>query len=657
MRYPAFPVLLALGLSTAGAQPQLRKEPFQYAGPERASRVEARPPGMRLGLRKPREFALAPLSEAEAARLTGPSTRLRTGVQRALAPHAFAAGAWETTPEGARLWRMAIRSPRSRGLRVEFDDFSVGDGRVWLYDGAQSVGPYTGRGPFGDGHFFTSAVYAESAILEYEPAPDATDELEPPFAIRSVVHQVRSALDATAGRKDPADYCELDPNCYSDWKSTMSSVGQISFVEDGVEALCSGSLLATRDNSSKPYFLTAGHCIHDEAAARTVQAYWTYQTSACAGTPPTSRDASARSTLGAHLIASANLPNGDYSLILLQDVPTGVTFAGWDPGDPPVGTALTGLHHPSGSWKRISFGVRGDDADAEVQGDSAPADKYFQIYYDRGRVEHGSSGSPLFAAPGVVAGSLSYGEVLADGTVCTINPQGSGYSRFSNTYAGVHEYLENLPTSLVTPAKTALTFTVTNHASPAGQAVQLTTQDAAQMTYKLRADASWILLSSTTGTVSAKAPASVTISADAGSIPQPGKYTSTVTVLSGAAPPQYITVTALVKVEQSNVVAAIAPNPVVQGGGQWSFQISLAETAGVATHVTAAKFNGTDYTSSLATWFGATAIGANATIVAPLTGAGLFPAGNQYFEFWGIDDASGQPWYRTAIVAFKNAAQ
>jgi hypothetical protein len=347
MRFLNIPVLLALGLSTAGAQSLLRKEPFQYAGAERASRVEARPPGMRLGLRRPREFALAPLSEAEAARLTGPSTRLRTGVQRALTPHAFAAGTWEITPEATRVWRLALRSPGSKGIRVEFENFSVGDGRVWLHDGANSVGPYTGQGLYGDGHFLSGAIFSQSVILEYEPAVDAPPELEPPFNVRSIVHQVRTPLDASAGQTDPADYCELDANCYSDWRSAMSSVGQISFVEDGVEALCSGSLLATRDNSLKPYFLTAGHCIHDEAAARTVQTYWTYQTPSCGGTPPASRDTSAKSTLGAHLIGSADLSSGDYSLILLQDVPAGVTFAGWDPGGPGVGSDVVGIHHPS----------------------------------------------------------------------------------------------------------------------------------------------------------------------------------------------------------------------------------------------------------------------------------------------------------------------
>ena len=111
-----------LGASIGGAQQISRKEPARYAGTDRASRiVEARPPGMRLGLRKPREFALAPLSEAELSRLAEPSARLKTGIRRALAPHAMATGDWETTPEGARIWRMAIQSPASRGMRVEFD--------------------------------------------------------------------------------------------------------------------------------------------------------------------------------------------------------------------------------------------------------------------------------------------------------------------------------------------------------------------------------------------------------------------------------------------------------------------------------------------------------------------------------------------------------
>jgi hypothetical protein len=431
------------------------------------------------------------------------------------------------------------------------------------------------------------------------------------------------------------------------------TVGQITFVDGPDSFFCSGSLVSTRDNSFKPYFLTAGHCIHSEEAARSVEAYWTYQTAACGVTPPADRSTSTKSTGGAHLIASGGLADGDFSLILLANVPAGVTFSGWDTADPPLGTALAGIHHPSASWKRLSLGQRSGDGTANVEGAVAPGDLFLQVMWNGGRVEHGSSGSPLFSAPGVIVGSLSYGPVLEDGTVCRINPSVAGYSRFSNTYAHVKDYLENFPTDLVVSDKSSLTFASANHNAPAGQAIRLSTQATAQIGYKLRADASWIKLSTFAGNVAANAPASVTVSADTSILAQPGTYKGTVTIFSGAAAPQFLNVTATVAVDQSNVTASVSPNPVVQTTGLWGFQIRLVETAGVATHLTALKFNGEDYTADLPAWFGTTRIGASGTIVAPLSGRGLFPAGEQYFEFYGVDDASGQSWYRVATVTFR----
>jgi hypothetical protein len=411
--------------------------------------------------------------------------------------------------------------------------------------------------------------------------------------------------------------------------------------------------VATRDNSFKPYLLTAGHCIHSEDAARTLEVYWTYQTPSCAAPPPPGRETSEKSSLGAHLIASGAVENGDYSLVLLRDVPNDVTFSGWDAADPPGGTELAGIHHPVGSWKRISFGERVGDATNLVEDMMAPGNLYLQVQWDKGRVEHGSSGSPLFSAPGVIVGSLSYAPFSPNLTVCQITPFMAGYSRFSNTYRQVMDYLENLPAALVLPDRPGVSFTVSNHAAPPGQTVRLTTQSSGQIAFKLRADAPWIRLSAVTGTLSANAPAQVTIAADPSLLEQPGAYSSTVAIFSGAAPPQFINVTATVRVDQSNVAVSIAPNPVPQSGGRWSFQIRLLETGGAATRVTAMKLNGTDYSSSIQSWFGTDHIAASGAIVAALQAAGAFPRGDQYFEFWGIDDAGGQPWYRLATAAFQ----
>ena len=553
---------------------------------------------------------------------------------------------------------MAIRSPGATGIRVEFRNFSAASGSVWLHDGTHFAGPYSGRGLFDNGHFWSGTVFSESVTLEYQPGAEAPEETAPPFEIATIVHRVR-AQNGVAGPLpvpdasvvDAADYCELDPNCYPDWKGAMSIVGQITFEEAGVEYLCSGSAIATRDNSFKPYFLTAGHCINTEDAARTIEAYWTYQTSSCGGAPPASRDTSTKSAVGGHLIDFGTIEQGDYSLVLLPNVPAGVTFSGWDISDPPITTPLVGIHHPSGSWKRISFGERIDDATEDVEGDTAPGNLYFEVLWDNGRTEPGSSGSPIFTSPGVLVGTLTYGPYSPDLSACQIDPSVSGYGRFSNAYQYLKDYLENLPAAEVTPDRAGLSFTVSSHIAPPGQTFRLTTQSTGQITYKLRADAPWIQLSTMTGNVTAGTQAQVTVTVDASQFDQPQQYTGTVTIFSGAAAPQYLNVTAVVSAPQSNVVEKLAPNPAYQSGGQWSFTVQLAETAGVATKVTAMKINGTDYSSSITSWFGTNQIPANGSIQAPLQAPGTFPTGTQYFEFWGVDTASGQTWYRVATVS------
>src|SRR5262249_3384022 len=232
MRIVTFPAwVVTLCASAAFAQTIARKEPAQYTGTERVSRVEARAPGIRLGLRKPREFALAPLSGPETVRMAQPDTRMKAGIHRPLPATALSLGSWETTIEGKRVWRLALRSPESAGLRLEFRNFDVGTGKVWLHDGgSQTAGPYTGRGMYDDGHFWSASVFAESVILEYEPGEGAESNVEPPFEVSTVSHQTRAGLRGTyAANKDTADVCHLDPNCYADWKPAMSMVAHLAY--------------------------------------------------------------------------------------------------------------------------------------------------------------------------------------------------------------------------------------------------------------------------------------------------------------------------------------------------------------------------------------------------------------------------------------------
>ncbi|HEV2688077.1 MAG TPA: hypothetical protein VGV35_05970, partial [Bryobacteraceae bacterium] len=647
-------------------------------GPGTAPVSRTQPPSRSFTLAQPHTLALGALS-AEESKLLGPvGFKQRIGVHRELPSATPDAGVWTTLADGSSIWQLAIKSNGAAGVRVHFSDFSAGAGQVWVHSGNSVDGPYNGDGPYGNGDFWTGTVESESVIIEYQAAPGGDSNALPPFRIRAVAHQASlvsrdiqlpsrplpfTALTADTsstdiGRSiDFAASCNLDVKCYSDWQDAKRSVAHIQFEEtQGPEQgtfLCSASLVATRDNSFKPYLLTAGHCIHDEAAARSLQTFWQYESAGCNLGPPTGRG-TLNSANGGHLLAWGTIPNGDYSLVLLPDVPSGVVFSGWDIADLDIGSGVTGVHHPMGSYKRISFGVTAPSVDVNVEGDPAPAALYTIVNYNQGITQPGSSGSPLFAAPGVVIGMLTYGPAAPGEVLCHIGDTG-GYGKFSNAYVNLRDYLENLPFSIVTPSTTALNFTGRNHVitGSAVQTVTLTVPDTSTVSFKVSPDAPWANVSALTGTVSAASPFKLQVSVDPRYLVAADTYTTTIAIQSGAAPPQFINVKVTMKIDASNVAASAIPNPVLQNGGVWSVKLHLDETNGAATQLTGLRIDGADYSANIASWFGTNRLDANGSIEGAISTSGLVTPVDKYFEFFGQDIASGQRWYRTLTVTFK----
>ena len=168
---------------------------------------------------------------------------------------------------------------------------------------------------------------------------------------------------------------------YTEWAETARSVAHFVFEEDSSSYVCSGTLLRTTMASNIPYFLTADHCIATDAVARTVQSFWQYQTARCNGPAANKRDA--QRTLGARYLVSEGPARGDYSLVRLNSVPSGVTFSGWSTDAVNLGTQLLGIHHPAGDYKRFSRGVR-TTTGSQLAG-ANPA-FYYTVAYDEGLI-------------------------------------------------------------------------------------------------------------------------------------------------------------------------------------------------------------------------------------------------------------------------------
>ena len=248
----------------------------------------------------------------------------------------------------------------------------------------------------------------------------------------------------TAAVETDAADCHLDVNCYPEWSSSATGVAMIVFETSEGSFACSGTLLNNRRQDLTPYFLTAAHCVRTEEEARSVTAFWSYQTRTCNGDLPDLR--SVPRTEGAGLLSTlggADHSGGDMTLLQLEgDLPDDVVFQGWDADPQPVGAQITGIHHPQsddwGFFKRISFGQIIPEA-----GSGTSYDAYFVVSYPvgQGYTEPGSSGSAVFSNSETVVGALSGGDIV--GYACPTEPVRDVITHFSVFYPHIRPFIDS----------------------------------------------------------------------------------------------------------------------------------------------------------------------------------------------------------------------
>jgi uncharacterized protein (TIGR03437 family) len=118
------------------------------------------------------------------------------------------------------------------------------------------------------------------------------------------------------------------------------------------------------------------------------------------------------------------------------------------------------------------------------------------------------------------------------------------------------------------------------------------------------------------------------------------------------------TVTVTAPASASAVVASVSPNPVNRSlFGSWSFVMTLTNESAVSATLTKLSIGGTDYTSSIVSWFGASAIPANKSVSSgSLSFSNLNAPIDQVFAFSGTD-SNGAAWSQQVTVPFTARTQ
>jgi hypothetical protein len=364
---------------------------------------------------------------------SGAKQGLRYGVRRPLpAPlhlrePAAQPAAWTPNGEGGHTATMRISAPGAVGMRLLLHASLPEESRVYLFNAAnpkERYGPFTPKG-----EWWSPSCFGESVVVVVETMDDA-----PNLDIRltEVAHLYRS-LDTLPFAKQAGD-CNNDVACHPEWASAALGVGGLGSISQAGNIWCTGSLLAdTNPATAIPYFVTANHCVGSASQANTVEVYWLFQSPACGESAPDPSTVP-RTTGGAELLVTSTFNTGtDFTLLRLRELPPdGLVYLGFNSAPQALGTPVTCIHHPRGTYKRISFGDFVNTGSPSRGGAPlADPERFLEILWNDGTTEPGSSGSPLLLKDT----QQFIGQLYGGSASCSLPDEPDYYGRFDVSYS------------------------------------------------------------------------------------------------------------------------------------------------------------------------------------------------------------------------------
>jgi len=352
----------------------------------------------------------------------------RIEVSAAKASH----GAWNVLSDGRRQWAARVQSPDAVGIRLHFSECRLPAGaRLYVRNMErpdETYGPL--EVPERAGGFWGPTCFGWDVAVICE-APEGPGEVA--VAVDKIGH-IYKGFDVLPWAKS-AGACNLDVSCYPEWATIARGVGGIGTI--GVTGIlwCTGTLIVdTNPSTQTPYFLTAHHCVNSQPEALEAEVYWLYQTPGCGAYPP--HPAVVERTAGADYLAgsagSGYYGGGnDFTLLRLRSTPPGAaTYVGWSTRHYGLDEPVTAIHHPSGDYKRYSYGQTTDK--------KAHDEQFYEVEYEEGTTEGGSSGCPL-----LLSGTQQIiGQLWGGLASCGMPEETDFYGRFDLTFPVVAQYLD-----------------------------------------------------------------------------------------------------------------------------------------------------------------------------------------------------------------------
>lgn len=387
-----------------------------------------------------------------------------------------------------------IQSKKAFSINLIFDKAILSKTayiNIYNSDKSFKYGPITQNDISENSVFWTDLIKGDHINIELiEPNPNGVNVLH----ISKVIHGYKNTF--TPNNFGDSFSCNVDINCPQgdNWHNEADAVAMILL--DAATRWCTGSLINNTARDFKGFFLTAFHCVDISgdgtlsSAEKSSVTNWLfrfkYESPTCGGV-----DGTSYITFNGANFKAAYQPS-DMTLLELSTSPSiadCIRYAGWTKSSSSASSG-TGIHHPRGDVKKISFDYNALTSNSSTinwsGGTTSPSNTHWVVGYDLGTAEGGSSGSPLFDQNHRIVGQLHGG---ANGCApvtkyygrldVSWNGGGTNDTRLSNWLdpinSGVTTMNTEVPAFIQGPPQfcTSQTYSISN--LPAGTAVSWST--------------------------------------------------------------------------------------------------------------------------------------------------------------------------------------
>lgn len=326
--------------------------------------------------------------------------------------------------------KFSLTVARAKSLSVFFNSFYLPKETViYIYNnkGTMITGPVTNFENNSDSTWVSLPFQGDTINIEIRTPVELKNDIR--LNISIIGYGIKNIFSVYSGGFGTSASCEINVMCPlgDNWVNQRSAVAKI--IGDQGTSTFTGEMIMNTCSTNAPYLLTAWHVLDNYVSSW--QFIFQYWSPTCT---PTQMPTNFLQFNGATLKASYE--QSDFALVQLNQTPpsnSGITYLGWN-RSPNAALNTVGIHNPRGDVMKICS----DSTSPIPTGFYAfpfytNTPNWWEVNFQQGTVEPGSSGSALFDQDQRVVGQLT-GNLNPPLNYCT--DRSAEYGRFNISWTG-----------------------------------------------------------------------------------------------------------------------------------------------------------------------------------------------------------------------------